>query len=135
MQETLDKERMISKLIIRKLQKDIDITKERIGVGKTIYKDMELDDEEEVAFIEMYCEFSIQKMQLYADLFEIEIKECILFFKETIKQRLIYIVNKIFQTNKKLKGFNANLKDLEVDMGVEEDVFIVQVNLTAGEKI
>jgi hypothetical protein len=134
MQDTLDKEKFIAKLIIRKLQQDIDVAKEKIGVGKTLYRDMELDDEEEEDFVEMYCDIPLQRMQIYADSFGMDMKDCVMFFKETIKNRIVLIVGTIFKQCKKLHGLQPNLKDLEIDIGVEKGDFIVQINLTASEE-
>lgn len=128
----IDKNKFLLSLVIRKLSKDIDISKENIGIGKAYYKNLSVDDNEEQYFIELYCEISISILEEYAEYFNQDIKDFVVDLKNLIKDRIVWIVHKVFKNNKKLQEYNPNLKDLELDIGIENGYFIVQINITAN---
>ncbi len=130
-EQKMNKELFITKLLTRKLMKDVDISQEDVGVGKAVYNGTEVQDDDEKYFIELYCEIPQGRMQSYAEYFEESVEDLIRDCKVVMKDKLVWIICKIFKKNKNLKGFEPNLKDLELDIGLEKNYFVIQINLTA----
>lgn len=137
------KEDFLIKFIKRKLSKNIDISNESISVGKTLFKNTPLDDTaEEEIFIELYAEIPVyhskNKISLedLSNVFNENIENLILNIKKLIKERIEYIIYAIF--NSKIQEnapddmkYIPRMQDTELDIGVEKNLFIIQINLIA----
>lgn len=138
-----EKEQFLIRFIKNKLSKDIDITTEDIGIGKTFFKNTPINDTaDKEIFIELYTEVPVYhnkyktSLEDLSEIFEEDIETLIINIKKIIKERIAYIIYSIF--NNKIQEnapdgmkYTPRMQDTELDIGVEKDLFIIQINLIA----
>jgi hypothetical protein len=102
-----NKEDILTNFIIKNLSKDIDISKE--------------------GFVEFYAEIPFEKIKIFSEYFEKTSEEVIEIIKETIKNKISFIIIKLFKDSK-FKNLLPKMKETELYIGKEEKVFFIQIN-------
>jgi hypothetical protein len=115
------------------LLKDVDVEKEKIGFGKTLWDDFEVEDDgEDVAYVELYAEIPLEDLNEFAFETDRGIDILINDIKEMVKERPDLLIDYVFYFNDNLELI-PELEQIEAydELDKEDELFIVQINLLA----
>ena len=120
-----------------KLTEDINIEKERINLGKTIWADYELEDlGEDIVFVNLYAEINIDDLKEFSYSIDAGVHYVLDEIEETLRDDATKVIKYAFAKEKTLEGYDPLVKkhddlDIHTEFSKEKRQFIVDINVMA----
>jgi hypothetical protein len=128
---------IILHFLAEQLIRDVNIEKEHINLGKTIWSDYELEDlGEDIVFVNLYAEISLDELKRFAFKIDAGMHYVIDGIKDMLEQDPVLLIKYCFAKEKTLKDYDALIEknddlDIHVELSPKDHNLIVDINLMA----